>query len=125
MTTITRTGADLSFDGPPAWQPLIDLVGDTLVEFFMWMHEVELDDGTRVHAYKHRETRRYAHLDEDGGAWDYRAAWDRDDAARYIALPPAYALAGALWTWPITGAEPEDLAEVERVLIGALQRRAT
>ena len=29
----------------PVWQPLLDLVGEELVEWFMWMHEIELADG--------------------------------------------------------------------------------
>lgn len=54
----------------PVWEPLLHLLR-VYVDDFMWMHEVELDDGTRVHAYKHRETRRYLHLSDDGRAFVY------------------------------------------------------
>jgi hypothetical protein len=55
----------------PDWQPLLDLVGVELVGWFMWMTEIELDDETRVHAYKHHCTRRYFHLGVDGRAYVY------------------------------------------------------
>ena len=32
----------------PNWQPLYDIVGVHLADWFMWMHEVELEDGHRV-----------------------------------------------------------------------------
>jgi hypothetical protein len=37
----------------PNWKPLLDLEPDH-VDDFMWMFEVELDGGARIHAYKHR-----------------------------------------------------------------------
>lgn len=37
----------------------------------MWMHEVELESGLRLHAYKHCDTRRYLHLDIEGRAFIY------------------------------------------------------
>jgi hypothetical protein len=51
----------------PHWTPLVNLLAGS----FMWMYEVELDDGTRVHAYKHRWTRCYLHLSCDGQAVTY------------------------------------------------------
>ncbi len=53
----------------PVWEPLIDLVGLDVVGGFMWMHEVEFDDGLEVHAYKSIATRRYLHLAVDGRAF--------------------------------------------------------
>ena len=50
----------------PNWQPLEAMVGDVLAGEFMWMFQVDLADGTAVHAYKHICTRRYLHLAEDG-----------------------------------------------------------
>ena len=55
----------------PEWRPLIDIVGVELAAWFMWMCEIELDDETRVHAYKHICTRRYFHLAMDGRAYVY------------------------------------------------------
>jgi hypothetical protein len=53
----------------PSWNALLDAVGEHLSCGFMWMHEEELDDGTAVHAYKHRSTRRYLYLADDGRAF--------------------------------------------------------
>ena len=43
-----------------------------LLGWFMWMYEAELDDGRRVHAYKHRMTREYLFLTDDERAFAYR-----------------------------------------------------
>jgi hypothetical protein len=51
------------------WEPLLELAPDD-VDDFMWMFEFVLDDGIWVHAYKHRWTRRYIYLAEDGRAFD-------------------------------------------------------
>ena len=49
-----------SFDhDEPDWKPLEDLLGVDLVGAFMWMFELDLADGTSVHAYKHIATRAY------------------------------------------------------------------
>lgn len=45
----------------PIWEPLLELVPEH-IDDFMWMFEVELEDGTKAQAYKHRWTRRYLHL---------------------------------------------------------------
>ena len=68
-------GADIAgemcqFDEPD-WQPLHDIVGVKLADWFMWMCEIELEDGVRVHAYKHITTRCYFHLGADGRAFAY------------------------------------------------------
>ena len=55
----------------PEWGPLLAAVGQFGVVDFMWMYEIELRDGRRVHAYKHIETRRYVHLDADVTAYAY------------------------------------------------------
>lgn len=54
----------------PDWAPLLRLAAGH-IDDFMWMLEVECDDGTRLHAYKHQWTRRYLHLDSDGRAFIY------------------------------------------------------
>lgn len=55
----------------PVWEPLLGLAR-IYVDEFMWMAEVELDNGTRLQIYKHYWTRRYLHLDGEGNAWFYR-----------------------------------------------------
>jgi hypothetical protein len=52
----------------PEWEPLLNLAPDHVVDF-MWMHAVELRDGTRLQVYKHYWTRRYLHLSQDGRAF--------------------------------------------------------
>ena len=70
----------------PVWGPLIDLVGLDVVGGFMWMHEVEFDDGLAVHAYKSIATRRYLHLAVDGRAFAYRVPGRYEEIARRAAL---------------------------------------
>jgi hypothetical protein len=67
----------------PEWQPLLDAVGETVTGDFMWMYEVELSDGTSLQAYKHIDTRRYAHLAADGAAYYF------ESPDRYVPLPAA------------------------------------
>jgi hypothetical protein len=55
----------------PDWRPLLKAVGEEVTCHFMWMCEVELSSGKRLHAYKHIDTRRYVHLDRDGAAFVY------------------------------------------------------
>ncbi|MBK5218196.1 MAG: hypothetical protein JJE35_00155 [Thermoleophilia bacterium] len=55
----------------PVWEPLLGLAR-IYVDEFMWMGEIELDNGTPLQAYKHYWTRRYLHLDGEGNAWFYR-----------------------------------------------------
>lgn len=54
----------------PEWEPLLELAAEH-IDDFMWMFEVELESGLRLHAYKHVETRRYLHLDKEGRAFVY------------------------------------------------------
>ena len=67
------------------WSPLEIALGADMAGWFMWMHEVRLEDGTRVDAYKHRATRQYLHLAGDGQAMAYGA----DDTYRAVGLAPA------------------------------------
>lgn len=70
MRKRTISGTMLQGD-KPVWEPLVELVGGHSASWFMWMYEVELADGSAVHAYKHVSTRRYLHLGEDGRAFAY------------------------------------------------------
>lgn len=73
----------------PIWEPLFELAPEHVGEF-MWMHEVELADGNRLHAYKHFETRRYLHLDHGRRAFVF--IWDEsrdiDDDSEYEEVDP-------------------------------------
>ena len=56
------------------WAPLRAKLGDDGCEPFMFMASYTPDgSGTVVHSYKHRDTRRYLNLDEDGQCYCYRA----------------------------------------------------
>lgn len=94
----------------PVWQPLLDLVGTPLVEWFMWMYEVELADQSRVHACKHVATRRYFHLSEDGRAFAYRSY------ARYAEISPCEAIDEAFSRWEDLLPQPRDPEAVRTAL---------
>jgi hypothetical protein len=55
----------------PDWEPLYGLIGVKLADWFMWMGETALDEGNRVHSYKHITTREHVHLGVDGRAFEY------------------------------------------------------
>ena len=74
----------------PVWEPLLELVGETLAPSFMWMHELMLEDGRTVQAYKHVHTRRYLFLAADSGALG------RTTTGRYRPVDPLRALADVL-----------------------------
>lgn len=50
MTTARVYEGDLRQYDEPEWRPLLEAVGEELVGDFMWMHEVELADGSPVQA---------------------------------------------------------------------------
>jgi hypothetical protein len=102
-----RKGQVLQFDHP-VWEPLIALA-PSHVEEFMWMHEEELEDGTRLHAYKHWETRRYLHLDHGGRAFVF--TWDE---SRDIEDPSEYEEVEPHWLLEIVLANPDDRANLFR-----------
>jgi hypothetical protein len=52
----------------PNWEPILELAPEE-IDDFMWMFEVELEDGAMVQAYKHWWTRGYVHLDFGGRAF--------------------------------------------------------
>ncbi len=93
----------------PNWQPLLQVVGIELVEWFMWMCPVALADGTRVEAYKHRITRRYLYLDGHGRAWGYV---ETRRGGRYRLMPSVAAMLDLVlspwWETPLV--EPEEIA---------------
>ena len=80
----------------PVWKPLIDLT-TKVVDDFMLMFAVDLEDGRRLHAYKHYWTRRYVHIADGGGAFGYLGG----EPARYVECNPTWLLGLA------TAADPE------------------
>jgi hypothetical protein len=62
----------------PDWEPLERAVPAHLWGEFMWMYRIR-PEGRGIEAYKHRQTRRYLHLDHDGRAWQWKpdGTWTR------------------------------------------------
>jgi hypothetical protein len=103
----------------PDWTALEDLIGIELAGWFMWMHEIELDDGAAVHAYKHKWTRRYLHLSEDGRAFLFV------DRGRYRRIDQHDAITGVFNGW--LGEETDDGCKptyIERLAFEVALRRA-
>lgn len=101
----------------PAWEPLIEAVGERLVGTFMWMYEEEMADGTILHVYKHIHTRRYMHLATDGRAFAYTPCGMR------WRMEMSHAIEEALCPWWIlSGWEVEDAAAVRDAVYRASER---
>ena len=66
---------DFADQREPDWQPLLDLLAAAeapgVIDDFMWMFAIDLEDGRRLQVYKHYWTRRYIHLDGEGNSWAY------------------------------------------------------
>jgi hypothetical protein len=98
----------------PCWDPLMSLLGRRLVADFMWMHEVKLLDGTSVHAYKHIDTRRYIHLDQNGQA----SVYEPEDRYRPMAASRVLSavFGGLPWLAGVEGSQVEESwAAVDRL----------
>jgi hypothetical protein len=107
-----RRGELVQFERP-MWEPLIELVGLDVVDGFMWMNELELDDGLEVHAYKSIATRRYLHLGVDGRAFRYHPS------DRYAEITLREALDEAFTDWEVTLPLPSDPEAVRALLARA------
>jgi hypothetical protein len=62
------------------WRPLDKCMRDELVPWFVWIGEIELEDGTRVQSYRFVPTDRDVHLAKDGRAFECVA----DGRYRYV-----------------------------------------
>ena len=99
----------------PDWTALEQLLGsDELCGHFMWMHDVLLDDGTLLNAYKHKWTRCYFHLAEDTRTFNY--VEDR----LYREVDPYTAITSVFARWECVKPTPDE----RRALRAALQRAA-
>jgi hypothetical protein len=100
----------------PDWTALEALLGaEILCAHFMWMHDVALEDGTVLHAYKHRWTRCYFHLADDGRAFYYVTG------DLYCELDPVTAIKDVFDRWECCDPRPDE----RRALRAALRRAAT
>ena len=107
-------GGDLRHCEKPEWRPLLEAVGERLTEGFMWMFWVELEDGSRLHAYKHYFTRAYLFLTEDGRAFQWAPC------GRYAPQRLDWAIEHALchW-WILSGWEAEDAEAIHEAVVKA------
>lgn len=64
------------------WEPLERALGQNLCHNFMYMGWIDVK-GTFVYLYKHRDTRRYINLSDDGRAWRYHA----EASPPYVEVP--------------------------------------
>lgn len=94
----------------PYWAPLAHLLGEELPSWFMWMCEVELADQTRIHAYKHRTTRRYLHLDANGRAFHY------DERSGYAPVAAPIAIVRVFVGWERSMPADGDVAALQAAL---------
>lgn len=86
----------------PDWRPLYDLVGVKLADWFMWKGETELEDGNRVHSYKHITTREHLHLGVDGRAFEYISP------CRFREIERRHAIDLVFDTWEELTSGPDD-----------------
>ena len=68
--TITIDDREIQFE-EPNWHPLLEFIGEPLIDDFMWMHAVKMPNGREAQAYKHSLTQRYIHLDSDLNTYGY------------------------------------------------------
>jgi len=101
----------------PFWPPLIGLVGLELVDEFMWMLEILLEDDSMLHAYKHIETRRYLHLHEDGAR-----AFVCLGPGRYREVDRRTALEAVIADWELSLVEDDDAGPIRAALATARAR---
>ena len=78
-----------------------DPLTHALLGWFMWMFEVELADGRKLHAYKHIVTRDYLHLTHDGRAFVFRP----ERSYQEVDLEEAVAGLFARW-WSLKASPP-------------------
>ena len=111
----TIHGTPVRFDCP-VWQPLLELIGDYLINDFMWMAAIDLDNGSVIHAYKHSATRHYIYVHEDGRT----LAWDGDDRYHVVRAREAIDTVFADWEYLIW--DPDDRDEIRAALDAARER---
>lgn len=99
----------------PDWTPLEAAIGSEIADWFMWMFELRLADGSRVHGYKHQTTRRYLHLTTDGRAFVYRAE-------RYAEVDLAYAIADTFIGWEVADPSQRHLRALQAAVESARAR---
>lgn len=98
-------------------------IAGELCSWFMWMGEIRLEDGSAVHAYKHRQTRRYFHLSESGVPFEYVSPRNLrgDDPGRYREITRVEAIEEAFRDWEQFHQGDEGFAELRVQLDDAIR----
>ena len=99
----------------PDWGPLSQLcdANDLVLDQFMWMGAILLEDGRTAHAYKHVDTRCYLHLAEDLTAFRYHG----ESHQPYAVVPLGYALRGVFCQCRELGYPQEAALQANEALI--------
>jgi hypothetical protein len=104
-------GGEVRQGESPEWRPLELLLGsDELCAEFMWMFDVQLEDGTVLNAYKHRWTRCYFHLSDDATTFYYAGG------ARYGKVDPYVAVRSVFADWECMEPSPSERAALRALL---------
>lgn len=74
----------------PNWGPLEAAVPPDQMGEWMWMGMVK-HDGRTIEQYKHRDSRRYVNIDQDGKAWRLRFTGSDTPSAEQVPLAEAIA----------------------------------
>lgn len=113
MPRATTISGEMLHGDTPYWTPLETLLGTELCGWYMWMFEVELASGCRLHAYKNRTTRRYIHL-----AADALHAFHFVGDHHYVEVELDYAIEAAFVGWEHADPSPGEI----KALDAAVQR---
>jgi hypothetical protein len=73
MESEALIGGSFCEPGRRDFTALEELVRDVIVTRFEWLFEVELEDGSRMDIYRHRDTCEYLYAAEDGRTFDWAA----------------------------------------------------
>jgi hypothetical protein len=97
----TIIGGSFCEPGRRDFTALEEFVRDVVTRRFRWIFEVELEDGSRMDIYEHRDTIRYLYVSEDGRAFEWVAS------GRFREIDPWEALMDACeWWWRRTPVAP-------------------
>lgn len=69
---------------------------------WMWMCRVQTEAGVVIEQYKHRETRQYVNLDQDGRAWVIRIEGREITYLLAESFEAAYRAAAGDFAYPLT-----------------------
>ena len=95
----------------PDWDPLeAVLCSDELCAHFMWMTDIELEDGTIVNEYKHRWTRQCLHLAHGGRAFGYAGE------GQYREVDLTLAIGAVFVDWECCDPTPEERMALQSAL---------